>query len=171
MFTATAASTKTSGRVFMPRYIGAGGKRLLGVRLAFSARPACHAPGTLIRMERRGILERTTPEKTFQLGKARDAWRETMLDVRLDGEAFALPYAHLSLIKCDGDRMLTLSFSTHLLKIEGERLRPLYEALIDHNVRYVTAAAPRQRDASTSSEPIITGIDLVPLNQGDGGML
>ena len=123
-------------------------------------------------MERRGSFEKNpSSEKTYQLGKARDVWRETMLDVRLDGEAFALPYAHLGLIKCEGDRALTLAFNTHLVKIEGERLRPLYEALMDHNVRYVIAAAPRPRDANASSEPIITGIDLVPLNQGDAAML
>ncbi len=98
-------------------------------------------------MDRRGSFEKNTSnEKTYQLGKARDAWRETMLDVRLDGEAFALPYAHLSLIKCEGERALTLSFSTHLVKIEGERLRPLYEALMDHNVRYVVLRRTRQRD-------------------------
>ena len=122
-------------------------------------------------MERRGSFEKSTSEKTYQLGKARDAWRETMLDVRLDGEAFAFPYAHLSLFKCESDKVLTLSFTTHLVKIEGERLRPLYEALIDHNVRYVAAAETRPREAGTSTEPIITALDLVPLNQGDGGML
>ena len=123
-------------------------------------------------MERRGTFEKTTGrEKTYQLGKARDAWRETMLDVRLDGEAFALPYAHLSLIKCEEEHSLSLTFSTHLVKIEGEKLRPLYEALIDHNVRYVAAAETRSREAGTSSEPVIISIDLVLLNQGDAGML
>ena len=120
-------------------------------------------------MDRRGGFEKQTTEKSYQLGKARDAWRETMLDVRLDGEAFALPYSHLSLIKCEGERALTLSFSTHLVKIEGERLRPIYEALIDHGVRYVVVAEPRQRDHTPSSEPIITAIDLIPLNQGNEG--
>ena len=123
-------------------------------------------------MERRGSFERnTSSEKTYQLGKARDAWRETMLDVRLEGEAFALPYAHLGLIKCEGERSLTLSFNTHLVKIEGERLRPLYEAFMDHNVRFVASGPSRPRDAGASSEPVITAIDLVPLAQGDGGML
>ena len=122
-------------------------------------------------MDRRGSFEKTTSEKTYQLGKARDAWRETMLDVRLDGEAFALPYAHLSLIKCEDERALTLSFSTHLVKIQGEHLRPLYEALIDHNVRYVVAAGTRSRESGTSTDPVITSIDLVPLNQGNGEML
>ena len=42
---------------------------------------------------------------------------------------------------------------------------------MDHNVRFVAAAPARQREASATTEPIITGIDLVPLNQGDGGML
>lgn len=122
-------------------------------------------------MERRGGFERNTNEKTYQLGKARDAWRETMLDVRLEGEAFALPYAHLSLIKCEGERMLTLTFNTHLVKIEGQRLRALYEALIDHNVRFVAAAAPRQQVPSPSGEPLITSIDLVSLGQADHAML
>lgn len=122
-------------------------------------------------MDRRGSFEKSTSEKTYQLGKARDAWRETMLDVRLDGEAFALPYAHLSLIKCEGEKALILSFTTHLVKIEGERLRPLYEALIDHNVRYVAVAGTRPPEAGTSSEPVITSLNLLPLNQGDGGML
>ena len=122
-------------------------------------------------MDRRGSFEKQTNEKSYQLGKARDAWRETMLDVRLDGEAFALPYAHLSLIKCEGECALTLSFSTHLVKIEGERLRPIYEALLDHSVRYVVAAEARQRNHAPSSEPIITAIDLIPLTQGGEGSL
>ena len=122
-------------------------------------------------MERRNGFEKNTTEKTYQLGKTRDAWRETMLDVRLDGEAFALPYAHLSLIKCEGERALTLSFSTHLVKIEGERLRPLYEALIDHNVRFVVAAGPCQGGPAPSGEPVITAIDLVPLGQTEDAML
>ena len=94
-----------------------------------------------------------------------------MLDVRLNGERFALPYAHLSFIKYEGERALILSFSTHLVKIEGERLRPLYEGLIDHNVRFVVAAGPRQGDPAPSGEPVITAIDLVPLGQTDDAML
>ena len=123
-------------------------------------------------MERRSGLEKPVTEKCFQLGKARDGWRETMLDVRLEGEAFALPYAHLSLIKFEGDGALTLSFGSHMVKIEGERLRPLYDALMDHAVRFVTAAAAApQRERSQTNDTLITSIDLVPLNQADGGML
>lgn len=122
-------------------------------------------------MDRRGSFEKNTSEKTYLLGKARDSWRETMLDVRLEGEAFALPYAHLSLIKLEGEGALTLSFSTHLVKIEGERLRPLYEALLDHTVRHVIAASAPTRDRVPATEPVITSIDLVPLGQADHAML
>ena len=122
-------------------------------------------------MERRGSFERTTSEKTYQLGKARDPWRETMLDVRLIGESFALPYAHLNLIKCEGEKVLTLSFATHLVKIEGRKLRPLYEALIDHNVRYVAAAERHQTGSEHSGEPVIMAIDLVPFGQAEGSMI
>ena len=128
--------------------------------------------GKLTGMERRSGLEKPVGEKCFQIGKARDAWRETMLDVRLEGEAFALPYAHLSLIKFEGDRALTLSFGTHMVKIEGERLRPLYDALMDHAVRFMTAAtAAPPRERSQGSDPLITSIDLVPLNQANDGMI
>ena len=84
-----------------------------------------------------------------------------------EGEAFALPYSHLSLIKLEGEGALTLSFSTHLVKIEGERLRPLYEALLDHTVRHVIAASAPTRDRVPATEPLIASIDLVPLGQGD----
>ena len=122
-------------------------------------------------MERRSGLEKPVGEKCFQLGKARDAWRETMLDVRLNGEAFALPYAHLSLVKLEGESALTLSFSTHLVKIEGERLRPLYDALLDHAVRHVIAASAQTRERVPANEPLITSLDIVPLGQADPGML
>ena len=80
-------------------------------------------------MERRSGFERITNEKSagekcFQIGRAREVWRETMLDVRLEDEAFALPYAHLNFIKCNGDSAVTLSFTSHLVKIQGQRLRP-----------------------------------------------
>ena len=42
---------------------------------------------------------------------------------------------------------------------------------MDHNVRYVAAAAPGQREDHSVSDPIISGIDLVPLDQTDIGML
>ncbi len=116
--------------------------------------------------------EKNAAEKCFQLGKSRDVWREPMLDVRLDGEAFALPYAHLNHLKLEGERALTLSFNGHLVKIEGERLRALYDALMDQSVRFVTAANGAQaRGQGTSSEPSITSIDLVPVGQNETGML
>ncbi len=128
-------------------------------------------PAPYVVMERRNGTERNVSEKCFHIGKARDSWRETMLDVRLDGEAFALPYTHLGLIKCAGDNALTLSFSTHLVKIEGQHLRPLYEALLDHTVRYVTVPAAPSRERGQAAEPVITAIDLVPLGQSDAALL
>jgi hypothetical protein len=94
-----------------------------------------------------------------------------MLDVRLEGEAFALPYAHLNLIKRVGEDFLTLSFSSHLVKIQGLRLRPLYEALMEHSVRFVAIMATQQPDTTQNTEAVITSIDLVPIGQADGGML
>ena len=65
-----------------------------------------------------------------------------------------------------------LSFSSHLVKIEGERLRPLYDALTDHAVRFVTAASGEKAGGpEPSSDPGISSIDLVPLGQHDDAML
>jgi hypothetical protein len=122
-------------------------------------------------MERRSGFEKSTGEKCFQLGRARDIWRETMLNVRLEGEAFALPYAHLNFIKCVGEHSLTLSFSSHLVKIRGQRLLFLYEALMEHSVRFVAVMATQQPDTTQNTEAVITSIDLVPVGQADGGML
>lgn len=128
-------------------------------------------------MERRTGCEKPTQEKhaaqkCFQLGKSREVWREVMLDVRLEGESFALPYAHLSHIKLDGERALSMVFSSHLVKIEGERLRPLYDALTDQAVRFVAVASGGQAGGSEpSSDPRISSIDLVPLGQHDDAVL
>ena len=128
-------------------------------------------------MERRTGSEKPAQEKhaaqkCYQVGKSREVWRETMLDVRLEGESFALPYAHLNHIKLDGERVLILTFSSHLVKIEGERLRPLYEALTDHAVRFVTAAGGEKAGGpEPSSDPRISSIDLIPLGQHDDAVL
>ena len=127
-------------------------------------------------MERRSGFERITNEKSagekcFQIGRARDVWRETMLDVRLEDEAFALPYAHLNFIKCSGDSAVTLSFTSHLVKIQGQRLRPLYDALLEHAIRFVAVVATSPHDQTPSAEAVISSIDFVPVGQADGGMI
>ena len=121
-------------------------------------------------MDRRAGLGKSNGEKCFQLGKPRETWREPMLAVRLsEGEAFALPYAHLSFIKLESPKSLLLTFSSHLVKIEGDHLWPLYEALAEHTVRFVAAcigSTPKE-----PNEPTISNIELVPLGNGDGGMI
>src|SRR5437763_1505679 len=121
-------------------------------------------------MDRRIGPGKINSEKCFQLGKPRDTWREPMLDVRLaEGEAFALPYAHLSFIKLESPKSLMLTFSSHLVKIEGDNLWPLYEALTEHAVRFVVASTGSA--TKEPNEPTITAIELVPLGSGDGGMI
>lgn len=133
---------------------------------------SAHFHPNLPGMERRTGFEKPAHEKCFQLGKSREVWREPMLDVRLEGEAFALPYGHLNHLKLDGESALILSFSSHLVKIQGERLRPLYDALMDQAVRFVMAGNHGQaRGQAPSSEPWISSIDLVPLGQHETGML
>ena len=128
-------------------------------------------------MERRTGSEKPAQQKhaaqkCFQLGKSREIWREVMLDVRLEGESFALPYAHLNHIKLDGERALILSFSSHLVKIEGDRLRSLYDALTDQAVRFVAAASGGPAGGpEPSSDPRISSIDLVPLGQHEDAVL
>ncbi len=143
--------------------------KCIGSRVPF--RPCLHA------MERRTGCEKPPQEKhaaqkCFQVGKSREVWREAMLDVRLEGESFALPYAHLNHIKLDGERAVILSFSSHLVKIEGVRLRALYDALTDQAVRFVTVAAGGQAGGlEPSSDPRISSIDLIPLGQHDAAVL
>lgn len=129
-------------------------------------------------MERRTGFERAAHgknagEKCFQLGKSRDLWRESMLDVRLEGEAFALPYAHLNHIKLDGESTLILSFSSHLVKIQGERLRPLYEAFMEQTVRFVKVVKDggQTHEQAPSGDPWISSLDLVPLGQHEENVL
>lgn len=121
-------------------------------------------------MDRKFSTGKPAAEKCYQLGKARDIWRELMLDVRAaDGGAFAFPYSHLSFIKLEANA-ITLSFSTHIVTIEGENLRPLYEALSDHSVRYVTAISAGH-DRAVESESVISGINVVALGQGGDAMM
>ena len=94
-----------------------------------------------------------------------------MLSVQFEEEAIALPYAHLNFIKSERDEAITLSFGSHLVKIQGQRLRPLYSALLEHTVRIVAALGVSSHEQTSSEETVITSIDLVPLGQADGGML
>lgn len=125
-------------------------------------------------MERKIGAVKVTAERCFGLGKPRETWREVMLDVRVgDGEAFALPYAHLNGLKLGGENVLVLTFSSHLVRIEGDYLRPLYEALTEHAVRFVvangTAIPTPLASASAAREPTIARIELIPLQGGGEG--
>ena len=151
------------------------GCQKIGVRNFQGRLPENLASSRLCDMERRSGFEKTANEKggagkCFQLGAPRDIWRETTLSVQFEEEAFALPYAHLNFIKCNGDSAVTLSFTSHLVKIQGQRLRPLYNALLDHTVRFVAVIAAPSHEQTSSEETVITSIDLVPLGQADGGM-
>lgn len=93
-----------------------------------------------------------------------------MLDVRTENDsAFALPYSHLNFIKLE-TKAITLAFSSHLVTIEGERLRPLYEALSEHSVRHI-AVIQSDQDRTAQNELSITSIDVVAVGQGEDALI
>ena len=58
-----------------------------------------------------------------------------MLDIRATGRnAVALPYSYLEMVQYNPSVALVLTFATCEVRIEGHRLSPIYEDLVQHAV-------------------------------------
>lgn len=61
-----------------------------------------------------------------------------MLDLRLrTGDHTALPYAYLDAINFDASGTLNLSFGARTVTVEGRNLRPIFEQLLTHSIRFL----------------------------------
>ncbi len=70
--------------------------------------------------------------------------QEVSLDLRLKtGDCLGLSYAYLVAVQFDPSGRILLWFTSHHVTIEGRGLKPLYDALLRHRVRFVQEEAAR----------------------------
>lgn len=72
--------------------------------------------------------------------------RPTMLDIRpRNGARLALPYTALRKVEYDPDAMppLTITFSSHVVTVEGRHLESLYLAVVGQRAQAVVEQNPR----------------------------
>ncbi len=103
--------------------------------------------------------ESCTDRKTYSIESGR---RIAMLDIRPSGGgAIALPYSCLEMVRFAFPTRLTLAFAYCEIRVEGDRLLPLYTSLIQHAVVFI-----RESDANCiedrSHHPFIKSIEIKP---------
>jgi hypothetical protein len=87
-----------------------------------------------------------------------------MLDIRATaGEAVALPYSYLELVQFNPSVALVLTFATCEVRIEGQRLFPVYEAIVQHVVAYIQENDAKYEKADDKL-PFIERIEIKPLS-------
>ena len=77
-----------------------------------------------------------------------------------DGRCLAVPYSRLLSVDLRPDAGVSLEFPDHRIVLRGRNLRPLYEALLGHRVRFV-----QEGDLDTVSEddPFVDRIVIGPV--------
>ena len=82
-----------------------------------------------------------------------------MLDVRtLTKGRLGFAYSYLENVLFDESGFLVLSFGTAKITVEGRNLAPLYEALLNHKVRYVRQENPNIEKDVPEKETFIASI-------------
>jgi hypothetical protein len=103
--------------------------------------------------------ESCTGRKTYSIESGR---RIAMLDVRpTGGGAIALPYSCLQMVQFTPPTRLTLAFTHCEIRIEGDRLLPLYTSLIQHAVVFIQESDANCIEAH-SPHPFIKSIEIKP---------
>ena len=71
-------------------------------------------------------------------GTNRNKRQAVMLDIRtLGGARLAMPYSYMTSIFFDASGVIVLSYASHNVRLVGRNLLPLYEALANHQARYI----------------------------------
>ncbi len=78
------------------------------------------------------------------------------------GEALALPYSDLEMVQFNPFTALALTFATCEVRIERQRLFPVYEALIQHVVTYIQENDVKY-EKTNDKLPLIERIEIKPL--------
>ncbi len=77
-----------------------------------------------------------------------------------DGRSLALPYAGLLGVEYRPTSGVVLEFPGHRVELRGRNLRPLYDALLEHRVRFVQES---DLDVVPEADPFVDGIVVGPV--------
>jgi hypothetical protein len=70
----------------------------------------------------------------------------------------AFTYAKLVWTDFNPSEWIILHFASHTVRLEGRRLRPLYDAILSHEVALVRMQPDHHDDGGAESEPVVTKI-------------
>lgn len=59
---------------------------------------------------------------------------------------------------------IILHFASHTVRLEGQRLRSLYDLILSHEVALVRMQPDRHEDADEGNEPVVTLIRVTPVH-------
>ncbi len=94
-------------------------------------------------------------------GVNRNRRQAVMLDVRtLTGTRLALSYLYLNSIFFDASGVIVLSFGSQNIRIEGRNLAPVYEALLNHSVRFIQQENADLEKEVPETETFISAIEI-----------
>ena len=89
-----------------------------------------------------------------------------MLDIRATaGEAIALPYSYLEMVQFNPSVALVLTFTSCEVRIEGQRLFSVYEAIVQHTVTYIQENDAKYEKAHDKL-PFIERIEIKAVSEG-----
>ena len=91
-----------------------------------------------------------------------------MLDLRkANGDRHAMSYAYLMQIDYEpGDRM-KLHFARQVVQIEGRRLKPLYQRLLDHRVHAIQEGSDTEEGLKPDEAPHINRLEIIKQREAD----
>jgi hypothetical protein len=91
-----------------------------------------------------------------------------MLDLRkADGQRHAMSYAYLTRIDYDpGDRM-KLHFAGEVVQIQGRRLRPLYQRLLEHRVHAIQEGTDAEEGLKPDEATHIERLEIIKQKEAD----
>lgn len=97
--------------------------------------------------------------RAFGIGRGRR--QPFMLDIRMvDKQRLALSYSHLTKAAFDPSGVIALEFSSHIVRIEGRNLQPIYEYLLLQNVIYLQEENAEIEQQIDGAETFISNIEI-----------
>lgn len=97
--------------------------------------------------------------RAFGIGRGRR--QPFMLDVRtVDKQRLALSYSHFTKAAFDPSGVIVLEFSSHIVRIEGRNLQPVYENLVLQNVIYLQEENAEIEQQIDGEETFISSIEI-----------
>lgn len=119
---------------------------------------------TVLPLERQAETDETGESEVVErraFGVGRGRRQPFMLDVRtVDKQRLALSYSHLTKAAFDPSGVIVLEFSSHIIRIEGRNLQPVYENLLLQNVMYLQEENAELEQQTNDAETFISNIEI-----------